>query len=360
VRAALRITAVALGWTFVGLLLAEWSLRHFAPQELRTPMFQLDRYVGDTLLPNTIARHRSADFDVTYHINAAGYRGTLYPIAKPPGTFRVVTLGDSFCFGHGVEDNQTFSYLLERELRARMHRDVQVINLGVMGYGTEQELIRFERQGLAYHPDAVVLAFFSNDPDDDRNSQLFEVRNGKLAERMSTERASRYKDLVDHIPGYTWLVEHSELAAFVRERIWQHISQGGRNGMTLATVKAATPRDYSMTGLLLDQFRNLAAQDHFKFVLLLVAGSGRTLTPGTPDFYVRQYGLSHGLPMVDSSAWLAGYLPAHHLREHDAFYPHDGHWKPWVHATVAGMLAQTILAQETNGAAAHTEVAAAK
>jgi GDSL-like Lipase/Acylhydrolase family len=34
-----------------------------------------------------------------------------------------------------------------------------VVNLGVEGYGTDQELLKLEREGLAYHPDVVVLNF---------------------------------------------------------------------------------------------------------------------------------------------------------------------------------------------------------
>ena len=43
--------------------------------------------------------------------------------------------------------------------RARFVPGLEVVNLGVDGYGTDQELIRLEREGLAYHPRVVVLNF---------------------------------------------------------------------------------------------------------------------------------------------------------------------------------------------------------
>jgi len=60
-------------------------------------------------------------------------------------------LGDSVTFGSGVRDDGTFC-----ALRAWRY---DVVNLGVEGYGTDQELLQLEHEGLAYHPDVVVLNF---------------------------------------------------------------------------------------------------------------------------------------------------------------------------------------------------------
>jgi hypothetical protein len=62
-------------------------------------------------------------------------------------------LGDSITFGTGVGDEQTFSHLLDAR------PGLEVLNLGVDGYGTDQALIRLEREGLAYRPRVVVLNF---------------------------------------------------------------------------------------------------------------------------------------------------------------------------------------------------------
>jgi hypothetical protein len=71
-------------------------------------------------------------------------------------------LGDSIAFGTRVRDFETFSYLLE-------HRSAryEVANLAVEGYGTDQELLLLEEEGLRYHPDVVVLnVCVANDPSD--------------------------------------------------------------------------------------------------------------------------------------------------------------------------------------------------
>ena len=86
-------------------------------------------------------------------VNARGYRGPLHADTPAPGTIRVVMLGDSITFGTGVADGETFASRLDAL------PDLEVLNLGVDGYGTDQELIRLEREGLAFHPHAVVLNF---------------------------------------------------------------------------------------------------------------------------------------------------------------------------------------------------------
>ena len=67
---------------------------------------------------------------------------------------RIAVFGCSQTFGSGVEDDETFSARLAVSLRG-----VEVLNFGVHGYGTDQMLLRWEREGVAYAPDVVVLAF---------------------------------------------------------------------------------------------------------------------------------------------------------------------------------------------------------
>ncbi len=106
---------------------------------------------------------------VTTTINRLGYRGREYPLARTPGRTRTVMLGDSVAFGYGVDDAATFSAVLER-----MEPRLEVLNLGVQGYGTDQELIKLEEERLRYHPEVVVLnACLDNDFLDNARSVNF-------------------------------------------------------------------------------------------------------------------------------------------------------------------------------------------
>src|SRR5439155_1603493 len=74
--------------------------------------------------------------------NAQGFRSrTPTALPKPDGRFRIVTLGDSVAIGMGVADDETFSAQTERLLRQRFPgKDLDVVNLGIPGYDTRQEV----------------------------------------------------------------------------------------------------------------------------------------------------------------------------------------------------------------------------
>lgn len=115
-------------------------------------------------------------------INSAGFRGPERSLEKPPGTLQIVTLGDSFTEGEQVPYEQTWSVVLERGLArriaagdcgagcARAIRRVEVLNMGVNGYGTPQELWTLRDQGWQFSPDIVVLAVFTGN--DMRNNSV--------------------------------------------------------------------------------------------------------------------------------------------------------------------------------------------
>jgi lysophospholipase L1-like esterase len=102
----------------------------------------------------------------TVRINEQGFRGDGVSIPKPPGSRRVLLLGDSNTFGYGMEEEERFSDLLSE----RLPGNHEVANLGVFGYGTDQELLLFQRVGRIFEPDIVVLGFSAGDVSDNMSS----------------------------------------------------------------------------------------------------------------------------------------------------------------------------------------------
>lgn len=80
----------------------------------------------------------------------------LFSPNPQPGRGRLLIVGDSFSFGYGVSNEQTYAAILaDRHLP-----DWDVMNLAVSATGTDQHVINYEQYGKQYHPDIVVLGFY--------------------------------------------------------------------------------------------------------------------------------------------------------------------------------------------------------
>ncbi len=97
---------------------------------------------------------RSADARVTIDARGARHDGARTGTQAPD--LRIVTIGDSFTFGDEVGDRETWPARLEALLVAEGRR-AEVVNLGVNGFGLDQAVLRFERDGVAMQPDVVLL-----------------------------------------------------------------------------------------------------------------------------------------------------------------------------------------------------------
>lgn len=100
----------------------------------------------------------------TFHTNERGYNARVVPWEKPPGVFRIVTMGDSSTFGWGVDTDRIYPHVLEKLLRERHpSMRIEVVNLGVCGYSSLQGLVLLRSEGMLYHPDVVLISYGSND-----------------------------------------------------------------------------------------------------------------------------------------------------------------------------------------------------
>jgi len=91
--------------------------------------------------------------------NSKGVRGKReYPYRKDPQKTRILLIGDSFTFGEGLSDEETFGARLQMLLP-----NTEVINLGIHGYGHDQMLLYLKEEGLKYNPDIVILGYMKMD-----------------------------------------------------------------------------------------------------------------------------------------------------------------------------------------------------
>lgn len=191
--------ALLLGSVLLVVVAFELGLRQCVPPDhpnlssLRVPHPRL----GWLPEPGSETWNRSPEYDVRVAYNSRGWRDVEHEHAKPEGVFRIVVLGDSTIEGYSVDFDDSFAVRLQALLRASGRR-VEVVNIGVGGYGTLQEYLAFELDGKRYEPDLVLLAFLlANDLRN--NSRELETRmarargvpaNGRLANRPFLEPSS--------------------------------------------------------------------------------------------------------------------------------------------------------------------------
>ncbi|MBF0621287.1 MAG: hypothetical protein HQL54_05105 [Magnetococcales bacterium] len=122
-------------------------------------IFERHPYIVGTPRPNAIMSDRKNP-DKTIQINRYGQRGQDYPLEKPKGVKRLVAIGGSTTFCTGVDNAQTWPYLLEKALK---DDHFQVINMGAPGYATSEHVIQTAFHLYDVQPDYVLYYVGWND-----------------------------------------------------------------------------------------------------------------------------------------------------------------------------------------------------
>lgn len=191
----------------LSLFIAELAIRLARPQAVMTVspgLYQPDPPRRYRIAPGFRGRiTNQAEFDTEVATNREGLRGgEVGP--KPAGGLRILAVGDSFTFGVGARQEETWPARLEK----RMPK-VQVLNAGAPGFGVPDEVAWYEAHGAGLQPDLVVVAvFLANDLQDASPDQpKVAVVDGSLV-----------------VPGETgglrrWLYYHSHLFRLLKSSV---------------------------------------------------------------------------------------------------------------------------------------------
>ncbi|MBI3466472.1 MAG: hypothetical protein HY000_25950 [Planctomycetes bacterium] len=142
--------------------LHDYSTRGFDPTDWQTLFCEFDPVLGWRGAAHRSGWHSRPGFRVWVDQNSAGFRDVEHT-RDPSGHERVFVLGDSFVWGCGVEQEETIT--------ARMHQflpGIDVYNLGVCGYGTDQSLMNLRCWADTWQPNWVCYLFFPNDISDNQ------------------------------------------------------------------------------------------------------------------------------------------------------------------------------------------------
>lgn len=353
---ALGITLSLLGIVEVALRRQERSIRQ--SDQLQAGLVQHDPLLGWTLTPGASGEHRHHDYQTQYRINEAGFRFDPAVQAIGGTVPREAIVGDSFTFGLGVQDNETFVSLLNTQRGT----NTLFINCGVPGYSTDQEILITQRDVLKLKPVRIWLAVcLVNDLVDNLHPYPMQANRQKpyfqlSGNQLSLENVPVPKDPVS--PGMRRLDLLGEiLGPDFQQHGWTASLEGRSILVRILTENLLSPPDVSgllpeknqksielFSALTLSLLERLKAQG-VDLGLILIPGRSRVLNPQSisgqyqsfletrlSDFAkkhsMRSVVLSEGLIKAASKAGL--------------FFPHDGHFTPLGNQAVASILAEQL------------------
>lgn len=321
----------------------EIAVRVLMPQEDSVQWVASSEKYGHVLKKNFRQSYRfpSAGFTMQVRTNSLGMRDEEPgPVSKD--SKRILFLGDSFVFGHGVNIQDRFDTRLDKLLTESGGRRYELMNAGVTGWGTLQETAYGRDSFELLRPDIIVLTFCGNDSLDDT----------RFTHGMSDDERGLY-----YFPGKIFLRDHSHLFRLVyvklktllynrivRKRVG-NIEQKGA-GLTVAGDEGGKAVDVQ-TGTVIsaqDWERSLRAikgfyEDFRSFnpdgVLLVQATA-----PWNEGIRERLITLKSGKSLI----YVDMFEETSELSSDERKLPFDGHWSPKVHSISAKKLFETISA----------------
>jgi lysophospholipase L1-like esterase len=291
--ARLALIAAALAIAFVVGELAVRGLERFGvladPRE--GALFEIVEHAGKSRMSENEILFWEPDPDHPM-INADGFRDRDYDVGKSDAV-RIVVLGDSVTFGRGVPLEGTYVKLLEERLNREERGGLryEVLNLGVSGYNSRQQLEFYETKGRKYEPDLIVIGFVLNDtlPANrqlEALAALADRRSGKTTQEQADWREFRKRwrtdprfresmnQLRSAVPDAQW-EEHaarrkaaarkspggSRLIALVRDRL-KRLRQEAQVGRHPWVVRSySNPKTWRIVGDSFAGFSRISAKD---------------------------------------------------------------------------------------------------
>ncbi len=354
--------ALLSGSLSVAIVLIEVALRLLAPQP--TGLSYQDRFGLQMHYPGITRMLPQYGHEVSF--NSVGMRDVEHSIGKPTGTFRILLLGDSFMEALQVPFEASFPSLLKRELERGARGPVEVINAGVSGWGTDDELRYLTHYGLEYRPDLVVVMMtLHNDFSDNLRQEWHSLKGDMLVENS-----------VSPTPDVEYRL--SQIKAFIATRfqlyqLWRRVRHGkdirvgGRQLNAHVTQLFGMPTSASittgarLTSLLLSKLNAVTVAAGGRVVLVLLPIKYQLSDSAFADF-VSKSGAVREAMKLDQPQGLIGpaagqlgiptidLLPSFRRWTSDCSSPlylsWDGHWNETGHRLAAAAVAVQIVEWE--------------
>ena len=264
----------------------------------------------------------SPEFRVHYRTDpVVGLRVDSPASVLPEAPVDAVFYGDSFTFGHGVEEHETFVGRLRQA-----HPAYRLVNAGMFNYGPDQEYLLAQRLRPRFTPcREVVCLCTGNDLTDMGRFKLIDFSVEPPAQRPAQDPAGATRRRLTALPFY------SLLTRFYTWHLLKNLVFRDHGGPAARATGPPGPwedRDGSRILRLLELWRKQAEPGRLRVVIIPVQ---EHLAELPPAFAAVVDGLrAAGVPVLDLREALA-----RHTGPPALFYPVDGHFTPEGHAVAA-------------------------
>ena len=224
----------------VGIALAEGYVRwvdadgYYTPETLRKDAarlrYQEILYARNAFpaSPQRVQPDRGKWRDVTWGINARGYRDDDIAIPKPEGTVRIVVYGGSHVFDPGASNGEDWPNRVEAALAGVLaNRRIEVVNAGIPGHRSIDSTTRLLTEGHLLEPDIAVIDNTWNDIKYFSSAEPL-LRDGRPY-KPGVDPRLFYRSALDR-----WLSETSQLYVRLRQAYWTWALQIGPEGAAAA------------------------------------------------------------------------------------------------------------------------------
>lgn len=265
----------------IALLIGEGIVRFFYKDQIVLfPRYNTNAEYGDFSIrrvrSNMEYKHTSIDGVFHFKTNNRGFRNDQdIAYEKKENEIRIVCLGDSHTLGYEVNQHDTFSWVAENALR-QQGLNATVINAGVSGFSTAEELVFLENEGYKYKPDYVVLGFNANDITDNIKSSIYCIKNDSLS-------ILKYR----HLPGVNiqnniykfkivhFLGENSYLYAFMFNTVWnfyntkyQKQNKVIQTEYSISNKQEYSQYEYDLSKKIIERMYKITSEKNIPFIIL--------------------------------------------------------------------------------------------